>query len=80
MLDRNIYRGQCLGMNLRTWLEQTDTTQAEFAARVGVTQSAVARWCGGVVPLPRHWRAIREVTDGAVTPEDFLEEAQAGRG
>lgn len=64
-------------MTLREWLDQSGTTQVVFAARIGVAQSTVARWCAGVMPRPDQLRRIRDLTGGAVTADSFLSPQQA---
>ena len=61
-------------MQLRAYLDQNGITPAEFAARVGSSESGVKKWLRGV-RSPRHemLERIREATAGAVTANDFHE-------
>lgn len=59
-------------MTLANWLKSQALNQGAFAAKIGATQTAVSRYCSGKRIPPRHiMRRIVEVTDGAVTPNDF---------
>lgn len=59
-------------MTLQTWLRRNGLTMRDCAERLGVSYATVARWCAGdVYPLRASLRAIRDLTDGAVTPDDF---------
>ena len=59
-------------MQLRAYLDQHGLTQVQFAAQVGVTQSAVAKWLDGTRPSWPTIERILAATGGAVTPNDFL--------
>lgn len=63
-----------MGMRLSEYLEAHDLTTAKFATKVGnVTSEAVRLWLVGKrIPRPEQMRRIAEVTDGKVTPNDFL--------
>lgn len=61
------------GMTLHDYLVLTKTTEAAFAAAVGVTQPHIWRLRSGKNwPSRRLMARIREETNGAVTPDDFL--------
>lgn len=61
-------------MDLKTYLQQSDVTQAELARHMGrfgrtVTQGAISQWARGRVPAERViqlWKA----SGGRVLPED----------
>ena len=55
-------------MKLSQWLDTNGLTQIAFAARLGVPQSSVSRWCSGAIPSPNNIRRIAEVTGGQVAP------------
>jgi transcriptional regulator with XRE-family HTH domain len=59
-------------MQLRAYLDQHQLTQVQFAALVGVNQSAVAKWLDGTRPSWPTMERIVAATGGAVTPNDFL--------
>jgi len=61
-------------MKLSKYLEVTGTTQRAFARKVDRTDSQISRWLRG--ERRPDWDSmlrIREVTEGVVTPNDFLE-------
>lgn len=59
-------------MRLQTYLADTGTTQATFAAQLGVTQSMVGQWMRGVaVPPPSRCVEIELLTDGRVSRVDL---------
>lgn len=61
-------------MTLRKWLIQNGCSQGELARRVGVSQSAIARYAAGVrCPRPRVMDAIARATGGAVQPSDLVD-------
>lgn len=61
------------GMTLRQYLALTGLTQQQFANQIRASQSAVSRYVVGLrMPKREHLLRIMEVTDGAVTPTDFL--------
>ena len=66
-------------MRLADYVKQSNMSQAEIAALVGVTEAAMSRYMRDRVPSPDVMQRIIEVTDGAVTPNDFfaLPERQA---
>lgn len=51
---------------LTQWLRATSTTQAAFAAALGLTQGAVSRLCNGGTPTMATAARIQSVTGGAV--------------
>lgn len=54
-------------MDLKTYLERHDVTQAELARRIGVTPSFVSQWITGHRPIPAEKAIpIEEATGGAV--------------
>lgn len=64
-------------MNLSTWLKANRITHQGFismAEEAGATFSihALNKWCNGQrIPRPEDMRAIHQLTDGAVQPNDF---------
>lgn len=61
-------------MQLSQWLSEQKISRSEFARRVGVTPGAITGWCDGSFWINRDKaRRIFEETDGAVTPNDFLQ-------
>lgn len=64
-------------MKLADWLKQHDVTQAQFADDIGVSKGAVSGYCNGAGwPEKKTAEKIFARTDGAVTPNDFLEAAE----
>lgn len=60
-------------MKLAQWLKTEKVTMAAFAERVGVTHSAVSRWCSGeIFPQGEKLIAIRSATNGLVSADDFM--------
>lgn len=61
-------------MSLHTFLIKNGYTQQTFADLVGVHQSAVSKWLqGDSRPSWNIIKKIKEVTDGKVTADSFLE-------
>ncbi len=68
-------------MKLAAYLDQKRMTAADFALLIGVHKSTVSRWVDpdsstGVEHRPG-WdllKKIKQVTDGAVTADDFMGE------
>ena len=63
-------------MTLLDWLNENKIGDAEFSDRIGVTRQAVHRYKTG--KRRPEWgilRKIEKVTDGVVTPSDFLSES-----
>ena len=60
-------------MTLRSWLSKTNTSDAEFAERIGVTRQALWRYkFAGRVPKPEIIARISKETNGKVTANDFV--------
>lgn len=58
---------------LTDYLKENNLTQTEFAALLGVTQSAVNAWVHGRrIPDARNIVKIRGLTKGFVRPEDWF--------
>jgi DNA-binding XRE family transcriptional regulator len=63
-----------LNMPLVTFLLEKGYTQQEFAALLGVHQSAVSKWLqGDSRPSWNIIAKIKQITDGKVTADSFLE-------
>lgn len=61
-------------MKLADYLSSTGVTQADFAQRIGVHQSAVTRYVAGHrIPKPQTAMKITKATGGAVTIEDLFD-------
>ena len=65
-------------MRLSEYLQSNNLTSADLAAKIGnVTSEAVRLWATGKrVPRAEQMRRIVEVTEGQVTPNDFLMDHQ----
>lgn len=62
-----------LAMRFSVWFAaQEGLTQEAFAKEVGVTQGRIAQLLRGDVPSMTLAARIQKVTDGAVTPNDWL--------
>ncbi len=60
-------------MDIKTYIKRKSLTEAQFAALIGVGQSAVSRYMSGKrVPEWKVLLRIVEATKGAVKPNDFL--------
>lgn len=65
-------------MDLKSWLSETGTSQAEFAEKVKAatgrcSQALVSQWLRGVTRITRDQAvAIEAATGGAVTKEEAL--------
>lgn len=60
------------GMNLRAYLKASSTTQADFAARVGVTQGTIAHWLAHRVVVPAEkCGAIVAASEGCIGLADL---------
>ncbi len=59
---------------LNEWLTATNTKRTDFAKAIGVVPSYVTLLCSDKPAWPGRDIAtkIRDVTEGAVTPDDFL--------
>ena len=61
-------------MQLADYLIENNMTQQSFADAIGVRQSSVSKWLQGLSrPSWPVIKKIREVTDGAVSADDFIE-------
>lgn len=59
-------------MKLARWLSLTGTSEAAFAARIGVSAISVRRYRDGLrLPMRDVMVRIVAATDGEVGPEDF---------
>jgi transcriptional regulator with XRE-family HTH domain len=69
-----IYRdGIKAGMKLDQFLAEKDMSRAEFAKAIGVSEVSVTRYIGRTrIPQPAVMARINDVTNGQVTPNDFL--------
>lgn len=65
--------------DLATFLEQTDTTQAEFAARVGVQQSLISRLVNGT-RRPSFALALRIAAEARIPIESLMPSEQGESG
>ena len=59
-------------MRFDAWFQKSGLTQAAIARRLGVTQGRVAQLLGGSTPSLALASRIMVVTNGAVTPNDFV--------
>lgn len=61
-------------MTLSAYMALRQLDDIDMALLIGGCQeSAVRKWRAGIrVPRPKHLRRIMEVTEGAVTPADFI--------
>lgn len=60
------------GMNISDYLSQTSKKSTEFAKELGVTHSAVSKWCKGkTTPSKATMQLIKHITGGLVTADDF---------
>lgn len=61
-------------MTLSEWLRSQNMSHEEFAERIGRDRSAVTRYVNGTrMPRREVLEQIADVTDGAVTANDFVE-------
>ena len=61
-------------MTLRKYLGESGLSQAALARRVGVSQSAIARYVAGIrCPRPAIMDAIARETQGLVQPRDLVD-------
>ena len=63
-------------MTLSEFFNQKHMTRQEFSAALGVDPVSVYRWETGKRLPVRHFARIAEVTDGRVTANDFVGDAQ----
>jgi DNA-binding transcriptional regulator YiaG len=62
-------------MKLTDYLNLESMTHADFARLIEVSREAVRLWTAGErTPRKEQMQRIMEVTDGQVTPNDFLRE------
>lgn len=60
-------------MTLREYRKKYNLTQKAIADLVGVSMLAITRYeCGTRMPTADVMRTIADVTDGKVTPNDFV--------
>lgn len=57
---------------LAKYLAETGLKGADFATLIGVTPTAIYRYCQGRIPDPSMMRAIALATGNKVTPNDWL--------
>ncbi|MBV9655853.1 MAG: hypothetical protein JOZ42_14960 [Acetobacteraceae bacterium] len=62
-------------MQLREWLTRSGCSVKGFARTIGVERAMVYRYFGGAVPRAKIIRRIDIVSEGAVTAQDFYENA-----
>ena len=60
-------------MKLREYRELFGLSQKEFAKAANVSGMAISRYESGRIPSSSAMRRIIEVTDGAVTANDFFD-------
>lgn len=66
-------------MTLSEYLRRHDLTAAAFAERIGVATMTISRYARGQRhPRPAIMRRIVAATDGAVGPNDFLNQGAEG--
>ncbi len=66
-------------MFLERWLAENAIRRNKFAASVGVVPSYVTALCNGEIwPSRAVMRRIVAATDGAVGPQDFLDQDREG--
>ena len=60
-------------MRLEEWLIETGTTQGKLARELEITQTAISRYVSGArMPRAEHMVEIYRITEGDVTPNDFV--------
>jgi DNA-binding transcriptional regulator YiaG len=64
-------------MTLKQYLEKNDLSQAEFARRINVDFTTVAKWCDGTGRVPKRDNMIKiqSETEGNVTIQDMWSSA-----
>lgn len=67
-------------MKLRDWLRASNVSIKSFAQEVRVERVMVYRYFTGAMPRARTIRRIELLTDGAVTAQDFYDNAIKQRG
>lgn len=66
-------------MRLDHWLDETDTTQADLAARVGLTQGRISQIIREGTNSILTARRISEATGGQVPVDELLPPAEAAQ-
>jgi hypothetical protein len=66
-------------MKLRDWLKASNVSIKSFAEEVKVERAMVYRYFTGAMPRARTIRRIELLTDGAVTAQDFYDNAMENR-
>lgn len=52
---------------LRKWLSRSPYSQSDLAEMIGISRSAVSKWClGGVYPSPRNAVKLEKISGGGV--------------
>ncbi|HPT28703.1 MAG TPA: YdaS family helix-turn-helix protein [Bryobacteraceae bacterium] len=60
-------------MTLAEFIKSTSLTDGQLAKQLGCSTSALRKWrYGQRIPRPEQKRRIAEVTEGKVTPNDFM--------
>lgn len=73
VLDGSVRDTHIALMTLATYLKLPGVTATALARHLGVAHSTVLRWAdGSTQPGTERLRRLYDVTDGAVTPNDFL--------
>lgn len=68
-------------MTLTEFMKSRSLTDAQLAEMLDCSPGALRKWrYGERTPRPDQMRRILEVTDGLVTPNDFLLSASSGEG
>lgn len=66
-------------MLLKQYLSDRDLTYAAFASAIGVSTKTAWRYANGQrIPRPKIMALIVEATGGAVTAQDFFDQATKG--
>lgn len=65
-------------MRLQNWLEQSKRSVSGFAREVQVERAMVYRYFTGAVPRVGIIRRVEKITNGAVTFQDFYDNATQG--
>ena len=64
-------------MRLEQYLSERRIKRIDFAARIGVSPQTITGWCDGTFwPSKKNVERVMDATEGAVTPNDFMEAAQ----
>jgi 3,4-dihydroxy 2-butanone 4-phosphate synthase/GTP cyclohydrolase II len=59
-------------MKIAVWLKLNRIGRSEFAAMIGVSKGYVTQLCDGAHPSMAMAERIAAATNGAVTPNDFI--------